>query len=286
MLLIPHTASAVLLGAATLPPPRRAGSPVAAAKVGRVLKSYAPADFPAEWPYSPQDLTRMDETADINFYDSPRFVTHIDDGAIAAITAYYSEALPPGADVLDLCSSWISHLPPQLPLGRVVGLGMNARELEANERLTEWVQRDLNTSPSLPFDDNSFSAILNVVSVDYLCKPKEVFAEMHRVLRPGGQAIMSFSNRCFPTKAVGMWLAQGDEGRRQIVGSYFALSPRGGWKDITAIDITGAGSGADGAAAPGAGEGLQNPLAFVAQLLQQATGAGGDPMYVVRATKA
>ena len=87
--------------------------------------------------------------------------------------------------------------------------------------------RDLNVEPILPFDDNSFDAVLNVVSVDYLNRPKEVFAEMHRVLEPGGQAIMSFSNRCFPTKAVSMWLAQGDEGRRKIVGSYFALSPKG-----------------------------------------------------------
>lgn len=38
------------------------------------------------------------------------------------------------------------------------------------------------------------------MSVDYLTKPIEVFQEMHRCLKPGGVAIMSFSNRCFPTK--------------------------------------------------------------------------------------
>lgn len=87
----------------------------------------------------------------------------------------------------------------------------------------------------------SAGAQLNVVSVDYLCKPQEVFAEMHRVLRPGGCAIMSFSNRCFPSKAVQVWLANGDQGRRRIVGSYFALSPKNGWKDINSYDITGIG---------------------------------------------
>ena len=131
-----------------------------------------------------------------NFYSAPRFVTHIDDGAIASLTSYYRDNLQPNGDVLDLCSSWVSHLPNDLPLGRVVGLGMNARELEANERLTEFVQVDLNVSPKLPFDDNSFDACLNVVSVDYLCRPKEVFEEMHRVLRPGGQAISALPCPC------------------------------------------------------------------------------------------
>ena len=43
--------------------------------------------------------------------------------------------------------------------------------------------------------------VCNVVSVDYLTRPREIFRETHRVLRPGGRAIMSFSNRCFQTKA-------------------------------------------------------------------------------------
>lgn len=157
---------------------------------------------------------------------------------------------------------------------RVCSLQMNAQELDANERLTEYVQRDLNTMPKLPFDDESFDACLNVVSVDYLNQPQEVFQEMHRVLRPGGQAIMSFSNRCFPTKAVAIWLGSGDAGRRRIVGSYFALSPAGGWKDITALDITGAGASSFQQGA--------NPLQLAAAWLKIAV---GDPMFVVRATK-
>ena len=117
-------------------------------------------------------MARIDESPDFNFYSAPRFVTHIDDGAIAAVTQYYRQVLPPGADVLDLCSSWVSHLPEEATFGKVVGLGMNARELEANPRLSEWVQGDLNASPNLPFDDASFDACLNVVSVDYLTRPR------------------------------------------------------------------------------------------------------------------
>lgn len=239
-------------------------------------RRFPPSDFPAPaWPYSRRDMSRMDEAADFNFYSAPRFVTHIDEGAIASLTQYYDEALLAGNDVLDLCSSWISHLPPNKELGRVVGLGMNARELEANEQLTEWVLRDLNSEPTLPFDDDSFDAVLNVVSVDYLNKPEQVFSEMHRVLRPGGVAIMSFSNRCFPTKAVKIWLDADDEERKRIVASYFWYAPRDGWADIMAIDLK-----------PSKGAGLASgtlPSSFLG--LFGSLLPSGDPMIVVRANK-
>lgn len=79
-------------------------------------------------------------------------------------------------------------------------MGLNADELKRNPVLTEYSVKDLNVDPNLPYEDNSFDTITNVVSVDYLSKPFEIFKEMHRVLKPGGRAIMSFSNRCFPTK--------------------------------------------------------------------------------------
>eukprot|EP00967_Tisochrysis_lutea_P071839 scaffold95575_cov30-Tisochrysis_lutea.AAC.1 len=238
-------------------------------------RRFAPSDFPApSWPYTTRDMSRLDESGDFNFYSAPRFVTHIDDSAISALTQYYDDALPEGCDVLDLCSSWISHLPPSKKLGKVVGLGMNAQELEANEQLTEWVLRDLNSEPSLPFDDASFDAVLNVVSVDYLNKPREIFCEMHRVLRPGGAAIMSFSNRFFPTKAVKVWLDANDEERQRIVASYFRYAPLDGWTDIMAIDLKPKGRGADG-----------NMLSANLLGLFGAMMPAGDPMFVVRANK-
>ena len=135
-----------------------------------------------------------------------------DDGAIEALTEFYSEEFKridkESLDVLDLCSSWISHLPDgdDVKYGRVVGVGMNEQELAANQALTSYVVQDLNENPSLQFEDDSFDVVCNVVSVDYLTQPLEIFREVHRILRPGGISLMSFSNRCFPTKAVAMWL--------------------------------------------------------------------------------
>ena len=94
--------------------------------------------------------------------------------------------------------------------GRVAGLGMNQEELVRNKQLTEFAVRDLNLDPTLPYADNSFDFITNCVSVDYLTRPLEVFKEIHRCLKPGGVAIMSFSNRCFPTKAIAIWTQTGD----------------------------------------------------------------------------
>ena len=157
--------------------------------------------FPDEWPYSPADFSRMDESNDAIFYDSPRLCYHIDDAAVSALTEYYSGALKEGDDVLDICSSWVSHYPKDFKGGRVAGLGMNENELSQNPQLTEFVAKDLNEDPKFPFEDASFDKVTCVVSIDYLNKPKEIFEEIGRVLRPGGECLISMSNRCFPTKA-------------------------------------------------------------------------------------
>ncbi|WP_448509367.1 class I SAM-dependent methyltransferase [Immundisolibacter sp.] len=150
----------------------------------------------------PELLTRLDDTPDAAFYTLPRLVTHLDTSSLAALTTFYAEQLPAGADVLDLISSWVSHLPAGLRLGHVAGLGMNATELAANPRLAEPVVQDLNADPRLPWPDGRFDAALNALSVQYLTRPQEVYDEVARVLRPGGIAIIAHSHRCFPTKAV------------------------------------------------------------------------------------
>ena len=168
---------------------------------------------------------RDDESDDGDFYAFDRFVTHIDDGAIEAVGALYDQLGLCGAGagaVLDICSSWISHFPSKPE--RLVITGMNANELAANEMADEWVVQDLNLDPVLPFGDGEFAAVTCAVSVDYLTRPLEVFAEVVRVLRPGGVFVCSFSNRCFPTKAIRGWLANSDHGRVQIVGRYFDLT--------------------------------------------------------------
>jgi SAM-dependent methyltransferase len=173
---------------------------------------------------------RADPTADGRFYDSPRMVTHIDDGAIAAVGELYEELGLCGADsgrVLDLMSSWISHFP-RKPSSLTL-VGMNAKELEANTMADERHVLDLNTSPLLPFADSSFSAAVCCVSADYLVQPIEVFQEVARVMQPGGVFACTFSNRCFPTKAIRGWLGTDDETHLTIVAEYFRRAS--GWDE-------------------------------------------------------
>lgn len=175
--------------------------------------------------YPPGFFSRYDETPDEAFYGFARLVTHIDDGAIAAVGALYRELDLAAGEVLDICSSWISHFPDRPR--RLTVTGMNAEELAANEAAHERVVRDLNVDPTLPFATASFDAVTCCVSVDYLVRPLEVFDEVARVLRPGGRFVTTFSNRCFPTKAIAGWLRADEAGRVALVTDYFARSE--GW---------------------------------------------------------
>lgn len=192
----------------------------------RVSESELPSEY----------FARRDESADELFYASPRLVNHIDDAAIAAATDLYRRLLPPGGAILDLMSSWVSHLPPEARYERVVGLGMNEAELRANPRLSERVVQNLNREPRLPFADESFDGCVCTVSVQYLTRPAEVFAELGRVLRPGAPAVVTFSNRMFPTKAVAVWMSLDDRGHIDLVGSYFRRSGR--FAEIRAYDAS------------------------------------------------
>jgi len=183
----------------------------------------------------PRELfSRIDESPDEQFYAAPRLVTHIDEAAIAAVTRLYREYFPPGGAVLDLMSSWVSHLPPEVAYRTVVGLGMNRDELAANPRLDGRVVRDLNQTPRLPFGDALFDGAAICVSVDYLTRPVEVFRECGRVLRPGGPLVITFSNRCFPTKVIAGWRMLDDRGHQELVARYFAEA--GNWRDIETLD--------------------------------------------------
>ena len=183
---------------------------------------------------TPSMFSRMDESPDAEFYEMPRLVTHIDDAAIAAVTRLYREHFPPGGAVLDLMSSWVSHLPGDVAYRRVVGLGMNTTELAANPRLDAWVVQDLNAAPRLPFGDAEFDAGGICVSVDYLIRPVEVLRECGRVIRAGGPLVVTFSNRCFPTKVIAAWQMLDDAGHLELVARYFAAA--GNWSAIEQLD--------------------------------------------------
>jgi SAM-dependent methyltransferase len=166
---------------------------------------------------------RGDPTSDSVFYTQPRLVTHIDTAAMVAVSELYTELGIDGSSsgnrrVLDLMSSWVSHL--RVAPQELVVLGMNAAELDANAMATERIVQDLNVNPVLRLPDGSFDAVLCCVSIDYLVRPVEVLREAARVLRPGGQVVITFSNRCFPSKAIRGWLETDDEGRCAIVVDY------------------------------------------------------------------
>jgi SAM-dependent methyltransferase len=166
-------------------------------------------------------FSRVDETEDTVFYQPDRFVTHIDDQAIAAVSALYAE-LGLAGSVLDLMSSWISHFPARPE--ELVVLGMNRRDLEANEMAHEVVLHDLNRDPSLPFASGRFDAVTCCVSIDYLVRPIDVLAEARRVARPGSPIVCTFSNRCFPTKAIRGWLSVDERTRCEVVAEYMRLA--------------------------------------------------------------
>jgi SAM-dependent methyltransferase len=177
----------------------------------------------------PWAFDKEDPGDDRDFYAEARLVTHIDDGAIAALTGFYRAALPTGGAICDLMSSWVSHLPDDITYGEVIGHGMNAEELAANPQLTRWFVQDLNADPRLPLESASLDAAMICVGVQYLQDAVPVLADVRRTLKAGAPLIVSFSNRCFPTKAVAVWLRLNDAGHAALVQLYLEAA---GFSDI------------------------------------------------------
>ena len=186
--------------------------------------------------FKPEFFRRLDDSEDELFYMAPRFVVHIDDGAIEKVGAIYAQLLPQGGAILDLMSSWRTHLLPHTRPSRVVGVGLNQSEMDDNPQLTEAVVHNINTSPRLPFDDAQFDGAIMTVSVQYLTHPVETFADVGRVLKPGAPFIVTFSNRMFPTKAVAIWHSLDEFDRVRLVWRYFQQS--GGFENMEAIDVS------------------------------------------------
>lgn len=223
------------------------------------------------WPYKEEDFKRYDESVDSQFYSQPRFVTHIDDHAIAALRSYYSQSLPLRGRILDLCSSWISHLPASHEKAvtdgdlSVFGVGMNARELERNPVLggkdsrSGFEVQDLNKDPDLESTagrQDQYDAVTCVVSIDYLTRPVEVLESARNATKNGGTVHLAVSNRCFPTKAVGIWLRLDEEERLSLVADYLWFS---GWRNLEIVEVS-------------------KPISTLFS-------RGSDPLWIVRGTK-
>ena len=178
-----------------------------------------PTDF-----FSDQPFERDDPAPDPVFYSRPRHVQHLDDTAIDIVRQIYARFVEDGMRVLDLMSSWQSHLPDGLARGNLTGLGLNEAEMKTNPLLTDYVVHDLNADSRLPFASKSFDAVVCTVSIEYLTRPRQVFQEVGRVLTPGGRFVVTFSNRWFPPKAIRIWKELHDYERMGLVMAYFTGS--------------------------------------------------------------
>ncbi len=183
--------------------------------------------FPADY------FRRADESADELFYREPRKVVHIDEGAIAAASQLYGELLPDGGHVLDLMSAWRSHLPASYSPEKVTGLGMNADEMADNPQLADYVVHNLNVNPELPSADQQFDGAICTVSVQYLINPVTLFKDVSRVLKPGTVFVMTYSNRCFPTKAVAVWQSTSMDQKAVLLTTYLSAA---GFANIQSAD--------------------------------------------------
>lgn len=213
-------------------------------------------------PLRPNQRTKLDGSDDKLFYSYPRFVTHVDEGFIQQVTDLYRDRLKPNTRILDTMSSWVSHLPSEMEFAHVEGHGLNAEELARNPRLNHYFVQNLNDNPQLPLKDQDFDAVLNAVSVQYLQYPEAVFTEIYRILKPGGVAIVSFSNRMFYQKAIQAWREGTEVSRVELVKSYFQSVP--GFSSPEVI----------------------TRQAIAPNFLQWLGASGGDPFYGVIAYKA
>jgi SAM-dependent methyltransferase len=209
----------------------------------------------------PAQYTKLDETDDGLFYSSPRFVTHVDEGFIQQLTDLYQERLKPNTRILDLMSSWVSHLPKDMQFEHVEGHGLNEAELARNPQLDHYFVQNLNQNQLLSLSDQSFDAVLIAVSVQYLQRPDAVFAELYRILKPGGQVIISFSNRMFYQKAIQAWRDSSEGDRVELVKSYFLAIPGFSTPEVITRPST------------------------VPSFLQMLGVGGGDPFYAVIAQR-
>lgn len=244
---------------------------------------------PRNTQYSPDDFKRQDESSDSGFYSVPRFVTHIDDAAIRDLRQYYDSVLPRKGTILDFCSSWVSHYPKSIEDAsesgdlKVIGLGMNQAELDANKVLGGGrLLVDLNKNPDIAAalktenlvtgdEDSQLNASTNVVSIDYMKAPVEVLSSLRQATRKGGTVHLTISNRCFPTKAMSRWLRVSEDERLMMVGDFLHSA---GWHNIEIVTLSDGKLGDDEQAPPP--QGLQGLMAWMGMNSR-------DPLWVVRA---
>jgi SAM-dependent methyltransferase len=223
---------------------------------------------------TPSQRTKLNPQDDRYWYDRPRLVHHSDAIYRSQVTQLYRERIPAGGAVLDLCSSWVSHLPPEVEYAKVVGHGLNAEELARNDRLSQFFVRNLNKEPdNWALESDSFDAVLICCSVQYFQQPERVFSEIFRVLKPRGCIIVTFTHNLFYEKAVAAWRDGSMYTRTQLVKEY--LMAVDGFTEPEALESVSGGT-------------QLSPFEAAATVVQKffSTGSSGaDPFHAVVAYK-
>ena len=176
---------------------------------------------------STYDRNKSDISDDGIFYQQPRFVHHLSDSFRNRLTSLYSEYLLNHYIILDLMSSWVSHLPSNISYKKVIGHGMNEAELSSNERLDRFFVQNLNKKQNMPIEDSSVDVGLIVAGWQYLQYPEKVSLELSRVIKSDSLLIISFTNRAFWTKAPNIWTYSSEEKRIEYVTSVLTSN---GWR--------------------------------------------------------
>ena len=176
---------------------------------------------------STYDRNKSDISDDEIFYQQPRFVHHLSDSFRNRLTSLYSEYLLNHYIILDLMSSWVSHLPSNISYKKVIGHGMNEAELSSNERLDRFFVQNLNKKQNMPIEDSSVDVGLIVAGWQYLQYPEKVSLELSRVIKSDSLLIISFTNRAFWTKAPNIWTYSSEEKRIEYVTSVLTSN---GWR--------------------------------------------------------
>ena len=176
---------------------------------------------------SNSDRVKNDMSDDELFYKNPRYVHHLSLSFRNRLTKLYSEYLCSHFIILDLMSSWISHLPDKTKYKKIIGHGMNELELKANKRLDSYWLQNLNKSQNLPLEDSTVNVALIVAGWQYLQYPENISRELSRVIKSDSLLIISFTNRAFWTKSPNIWTYSSDIKRIYYLTSVLSTH---GWK--------------------------------------------------------
>ena len=165
------------------------------------------------------ERSKSDNADDSDFYLTPKFVYHLDSNFRKTLTNIYDNEISNNSVILDLMSSWDSYLPTKKNYTKIIGHGLNKKELESNKCLDQYWIQNFNTNQHIPLENKSVDYCLMVAAWQYLQYPENISREISRILRSKGKIIISFSNRAFWHKTPNIWINSNEQERLKYVRS-------------------------------------------------------------------